>query len=88
MPIYEYKCKGCRRVTELMRSVTEYKDRVICKCGKTAKLVIPKNSAILTDGDVKWLESAKMTLPNDAKNIDTRGEYKKYLRDHGLACIG
>ena len=88
MPIYEYKCKSCRRVTELMRPVSEYKDRVQCSCGKMAKLVIPKYGAILTDGDVKWMESAKETLPNSARFITTRGEHKKYLREHNLECVG
>ena len=88
MPVYEYKCKNCRKVTELMRSVSEYKDKVRCTCGKNAKLVIPKSGFVLTDGDVKWLESAKMTLPKDAERITTRGEHRRYLRDHKLACIG
>lgn len=88
MPIYEYKCKSCRRVTELMRPVAEYKNKVQCVCGNMAKLVIPKYAAILTDGDVKWLDSAKETLPKSAQNIRTRGEHKKYLREHNLECIG
>ena len=88
MPIYEYKCKRCRKVTELERSVSAYKDPVKCTCGKNAKLVIPKLGSILTDGDVKWLDSAKANLPKDAEHIRTRGEHRRYLRDHNLACIG
>ena len=88
MPVYEYKCKNCRKVTELMRPVSAYRDPVKCVCGKNAKLVIPKLSSILTDGDVKWLESAKSNLPKDAAHIHTRGEHRRYLREHNLACIG
>jgi len=88
MPIYEYKCKKCRKTTEVMRSVTEFVRSIKCSCGKPAKLVIPKNGAILTDGDVKWMDSAKDNLPKDAQNLRTRGEHRRYLRDHNLACIG
>ena len=88
MPIYEYKCKRCRKVTEVMRSVTEFTKKIKCSCGKNADLRIPKNGAILTDGDVKWLESAKANLPKDAQQVRTRGEHRRYLRDHHLACIG
>jgi putative FmdB family regulatory protein len=88
MPIYEYKCKRCRKVTELERPISAYKDPVRCSCGKNAKLVIPKSGFVLTDGDVKWLESSKATLPEEAKYIRTRGEHRRYLRDHNLVCIG
>jgi hypothetical protein len=53
-----------------------------------ARKIIPKNGAVLTDGDVKWLESAKMNLPNDARHISTRSEHKRYLKERGLACVG
>lgn len=87
MPIYEYKCKNCRKVTELIRHVSDYPQKIKCTCGKMAKLKLSRG-AVLTDGDVKWLESAKQTLPNSAKNISTRSEHKKYLKDHHLAAVG
>jgi len=87
MPVYEYKCKKCRRSLEEMHPITAIPDRVKCKCGAMARKVYSRG-AVLTDGDVKWLESAKATLPKDAENIQTRSEHKRYLRDHNLACIG
>ncbi|MFZ2809470.1 MAG: FmdB family zinc ribbon protein [Desulfosalsimonadaceae bacterium] len=88
MPIYEYKCKNCRKVTELIRHVSDCPEKIKCTCGKTAKRVISQRGAVLTDGDVKWLASAKENLPNSAKNIETRGEWKQYLKGRGLECVG
>ena len=88
MPIYEYKCKKCRRVTEKWFKINEIQDRIKCVCGKTAKKVI-SHGAIKTDGDVKWLESARMTLqPDYERPLTTRGEYNKYLKNKGLESIG
>ena len=89
MPIYEYKCDRCRRVTEMICSVKEHQDRIKCKCGKNARIIISRNGAVHTDGDVKWLESARKTLqPDGEKPIETRSELKRYLKSHQLACIG
>jgi putative FmdB family regulatory protein len=88
VPIYEYKCKKCRRVTEKWFNIHEIKDRIKCSCGTMAKRILSRNS-VLTDGDVKWLESARQTLqPDHERPIFTRAEHKQYLKDHHLECIG
>jgi putative FmdB family regulatory protein len=89
MPIFEYKCKRCRKITERLCQVGEYPETIKCSsCGKVAKKILSRNGAVHTDGDVKWLESAKQTLPSDARHISTRSEHQKYLKNHNLACIG
>jgi putative FmdB family regulatory protein len=89
VPIYEYKCGRCRKVTELICNVNACQDRIKCSCGKTAKKILNRSGAVHTDGDVKWLESARMTLqPDKEKPITTRGEWKRYLKNHQLECIG
>lgn len=88
MPIYEYKCKRCRRVTEIMSNVHDRPEKMKCKCGKTAKRVLSR-SATLTDGDVTWLASAREVLqPSYERPIETRGEYNKYLKSRNIECIG
>lgn len=88
MPIYEYKCKNCRKVTELIRHVADCPDKVRCSsCGKTAKRILSRG-AVLTDGDVRWLPSSLLTLPDSAKHISTRAEREKYLKAHNLECVG
>ena len=89
MPIYEYFCKHCRKITENICKVSECKQSIKCECGRVAKKVLNRYGAVHTDGDVKWLESARKTLqPDGERPITTRGEYKKYLRDHNIICKG
>jgi len=89
MPIYEYECRFCKKVTEKVQKVTRVTKRIRCECGHVARRVLSKAAVKCDDAvNVPWLESAKMTLPNDAKNISTRSEHAKYLKDHNLACVG
>jgi len=88
MPTYEWECRNCRKVTEIICHVSECPDRIKCACGKTAKKILSRG-AVLTDGNVKWLPSAiKVLQPDYERPIETRGEYKKYLKDRGLECTG
>jgi putative FmdB family regulatory protein len=92
MPIYEFKCKkGCRRTTERYFHVDECPDRITCRCGKTARKIISRVAGH-TDGDVKWLPSARQVLQPDhelrTRPIETRGQYRQYLKDHGLIATG
>lgn len=86
MPIYEFKCKRCRKVTEQFHSVDGCPQSIKCSCGKMAKKIISRGS-IQCDSlnDVKWLPSACQTLqPDGERPITSRTEHKKYLRDHGI----
>lgn len=90
MPIYEYKCKNCRKVTEKFFSVKDSPEKIKCSCGKTAKKIISRG-AIQCDSvnDVPWLPSACQTLQkNGEPPLQTRGEYRSYLKTHRLTCIG
>ncbi|KAA0259207.1 zinc ribbon domain-containing protein [Deferribacter autotrophicus] len=45
MPIYEYKCKECGNVFELMESInSDVYERKCVKCGGTAKRIISLSS--------------------------------------------
>jgi putative FmdB family regulatory protein len=88
MPIYEYECRSCKKNFERFHKIARVPKRERCDCGMMARLIISSHGAVITDGDVRWLDSAKANLPSDAKNITTRGEYKRYLKDHALACVG
>ena len=90
MPIYEYKCKRCRRVTEKFYTVNQSPERVKCACGKMAKKILSRG-AIRCDSinDVSWLPSARMVLqPDGERPIETRGQYNRYLKDNNLVCKG
>ena len=90
MPIYEYKCKNCRKVTEKFSNVSDSKDKIKCTCGKMAKRILSRGG-IQCDSvnDVKWLPSAcKVLQKNGEPMLQTRGEYNRYLKDRHLACKG
>jgi len=87
MPIYEYECR-CGEKIEVFHKPNRIPKRQRCKCGMMAKRILSGHGAVHTDGDVKWLDSAKQNLPNDAKHIETRGEWKRYLKQNQLACVG
>ncbi len=88
MPIYSYECR-CGNVIEVFHKPTRVPKRQRCKCGMMAKRVLSP-SAVLCDGisDVKWLDSAKKNLPRDAVKIESRGEWKRYLKQKNLECVG
>jgi hypothetical protein len=68
--------------------VAECPDRIKCSCGKTAKKIL-SHTAVHTDGDVKWMADANKILRLDwEKPIETRGEWKKHLKDHNLIAAG
>ena len=92
MPIYTFECQSCKKEIDQWHKVTRIPTRVRCQCGRMAKRVLSMSGAIQTDGDVKWLPSARQVLQPDyeirARPIETRGQYKKYLKEHGLICKG
>ena len=88
MPIYEFKCKQCQRITERIFRVSECPGRIKCACGKMAKKILSRGT-VLTDDNVSWLPSAvKVLQPDYERPIETRKEYEKYLKNKGLECIG
>ena len=88
MPIFEYECSHCKRHFEQFHKITRVPKRARCACGQMARLVLSSHGAIMTDNDVKWMASAKASLPNDARHIETRGEWKRYLKKNDLECVG
>jgi putative FmdB family regulatory protein len=89
MPIYEYECEECGNIMEVVSKISEKPEFGVCDCcGGHAKPILSRG-AIHTDGDVKWLQSAREVLqPDGERPIETRGEYNRYLKDNNLACIG
>lgn len=88
MPIYEYKC-SCGRVLVALRSIKDRENPVDCdRCGGKAEFVISSPTVLLdTIRDVPWLRDFARTRPEarfGKKQIETRTEYKKYLKDNDL----
>lgn len=88
-PIYEYECRFCKKTTEKFQKVTRVTKKIRCECGHVARRVLSRGAIRCDDQtNVKWLESAKQNLPDDAARISTRGEHAKYLKAHNLEAVG
>jgi len=92
MPIYEYECEKCGKIIEEIYSISNYPRGILCKnCGSIADKILSSSGGIQCDSinDVKWLKSAcdNLQRPNEPR-IQTRGEYKRYMKDHHMAAIG
>lgn len=94
MPTYQYECKLCKKITERVHRIDSIPKKVRCEtkgCGRMARRIIPQSGAIQCDSvnDVKWLPSACQTLQKHGEPpLQSRSEYKKYLKDNHLACTG
>ena len=87
MPTYTYDCECGNRITDISK-ISQMKKFKVCKCGKRAKRVIVM-STVHGDADLPWLRDAVKTLqPDDERPVQTRQEWKKYMRDNHLTCIG
>lgn len=86
MPVYIFECERCRNAQfERTFHISECPKETHCPlCGHPAKKIIAP-VAIQCDSaiDVPWLESACQTLlPDDHRPLETRGEYKRYLKEN------
>lgn len=90
MPIYQYDCR-CGKQYEVFHKINRVPKRHRCDCGWLAKRVIPSSGGIQCDSvtDVKWLPSACMTLQRHGEPpLQSRTEYRKYLKENNLTCKG
>jgi len=87
--IYVYECQSCGDVHERIYHVDDFPTTVECpECGSTARKIITA-PAIQCDESPTWLESAcKTLLPDDHRPIETRGEYKRYLKENHVVERG
>jgi len=93
MPLYTYECAKCGEVTDMLSPMDSYPKTIRCtSCGARARKVIAVgHGGIQCDGmnDVPWLASALGNLqPDGEKPIETRGEYKRYLKDKNIIAAG
>lgn len=97
MPLYTYKCEGCGKIFDQFQRLADYEagDKPNCEgCGSADVIrhfAKESNPAIQCDSinDVTWLPSACKVLQRDGeKPIESRSEYKQYLKDNRLVCKG
>lgn len=86
MPVYVYECPNHGQFEKIMH-IDELVQKLDCPVcgGQSGKIPAPFATHCDSAEDVKWLNSAcKTLLPDDHKPLETRGEYKQYLKDNGV----
>jgi len=82
MPLYEFKCEVCNRITTDLRDVEERNDTGICKaCGGTTKHIVSRCN-LITDTNFGWTGKVDARLGD--RPIDGRADWKKRLAEQGL----
>jgi len=89
LKIFDFECYQCGHVHEEI--VENDKDFLLCpKCnGTSRKIITLGHGGLQTDTNATWLPSACMTLlkPGE-KPLESRGEYKNYLKQKGIHEAG
>lgn len=93
MPLYTYECHDCGEIQERIYTTRDYPAYVKCpKCGRRANKVIAfGHGGVQCDSmnGVPWLSSALGNLqPDGERPIESRTEYKRYLKEHDIIATG
>ena len=90
MPLYSFECERCKNITDKTFQIEKCPKHISCICGGDArKVIVNGHGGIQTDGDVTWLASAAASAQRQHERpVETRTEYKKYLKDNDLIQCG
>jgi putative FmdB family regulatory protein len=91
MPLYDYKCRNCEKVTERIKLVDEkIEDCPIC--GGVAVRIISTSGVNCANDDTEWVRSVREVVEKGSgkphceaflKN-PTRSNYKKWMKGEGI----
>lgn len=92
-PLYDFECPVCGNIQEQFYNINDCPGTVQCsECGNDAhKIIVHGHGTIQCDSivDVPWLPSAlKVLQPDGEKPLQTRGEYKQYLKEKNIIAAG
>lgn len=88
-PLYSYECPFCGAIQDKLYHIEDFPKTISCPCGKMAKKIIILGHGGIQGDEPVWLESAIKTLqPSCERPIQTRSEYKQYLKEKDIICKG
>ena len=76
MPVYEYKCRACDKVTEKVTPIKDYQRVIACECGAWAYRVFLTPPRVQGDYEA-------YNCPVTGKRIEGKREHEANLRKHG-----
>ncbi len=87
MPLYEYGCDHCGAVTEQVFKMASKPDTVSCpECGRDARQRVAIGG--IESDEPAWLYEPgvrESLQPPEERPVATRSEYRRYLKDRGIA---
>lgn len=88
-PLYDFFCDNCNKTIEQVYHIEACPKSIECTCGRQARKIITIGG-IQTDRNVPWLPSVidQLKPDYDTRPVETRTEFKHYLKDNGLVWIG
>lgn len=96
MPIYEYQCIKCGKITEKFFKVSECDSRPLVECDSCRHAAYRIISAPVVHSEKPlWLDDSVRGALQDEdalrygreKPIETRAEYEKHLKDNGIVPL-
>lgn len=96
MPLYDFECTVCGKIKDEFYKIDECPSKIKCECGKMMKKILAiGHGGIQVDTEPTWLAGARDGLQDtDAirakkvKPIETRREYKDFLKRNNIVPLG
>lgn len=81
MPLYEYRCISCEKVTTAYRTIDNRNNAPDCACGARTEKVISSPSMVM--GDIPEYRNII-----DGKTITGRAAHREFLKRHDMVEVG
>lgn len=93
MPIYDYECADCGRITEAFAGLDD--TEMVCVCGETARRIISVCGQYVGNQDASWIRSVldvvdrESTKPHVRAFVQnpTRENYKRWMKGEGIRPV-
>jgi putative FmdB family regulatory protein len=91
MPLYTYECENCGRIFELTLSLKDHVTTTVCQvCDGDARQILVPGHGGIQDDHPRWLNDQVRGVLQDTDDpgtrpIETRSDYRWYLKDNGIA---
>lgn len=82
MPVYQYRCTDCQKMTDEYRTVEQRNNSPQCSCGGHTEKIISAPSMVIPD-----IQPYK-AVAGDQRWITSRAQHREFLRSNGLEEVG
>ena len=91
MPIYDFECEKCNKITEHILKVSNSEQAIQCECGGLADKIITASGQFCANEDADWIRSIREVVDKEGGKASqrflkepTRENYKKWKKETGV----